>query len=247
MPQLYVRSSVDLPEALPRLRRLSLYRTLAYMLAELGAAVLLFTNETIFGLLRSLRPGMTWPQLALLLKVAAATGLVVFGRRLWRALRLYLTYRDIGRDLQPIARALLAALGYAGLVRSGAGLEAVVELKHDGSATCYLRGGSTYETGLFLRTLSEVLDPLDNPRYVLERQSRLWQLVSQHDYHAVPEVLGRTRKEAEAYAHFWQRYVGPGRLIYTRTLDGREELLRVRGRTLAAALAPRTEARSRWQ
>ncbi|WP_019949087.1 DEAD/DEAH box helicase family protein [Hymenobacter aerophilus] len=247
VPQLHVRPTVNLPESLPRLRRMSLQRTLAYLLAELGAAVALFASETLTSLLRSLRPGHSWAELLLFLKIAAVTALVVFGRRLWRALRLYLTYRDIGRDVEPIARALLAALRQAGLVQGGADLETVVEPAPDGSVTCYLRGGSTHETSLFLRTLAEVLDPLDNPRYVLERQSTLWQLIAQRDYHAVPEVLGRTKKEAETYARFWRQYVGPCHLLYTRTLEGREQLLQVRGRTLAAALAPRAKPRSRWQ
>ncbi|WP_126546850.1 DEAD/DEAH box helicase family protein [Hymenobacter amundsenii] len=247
VPQLRVRPDFELPEPLPRLRRLYLTRTLAYLLAELSCALLLFAEQALNVLARFTKQKHSVAELLLLLKIGAVVGLVMFGRRLWQALRLYLTYRDIGRDVEPIAQALLAALGRGGLVRAGAGLTAVAEREPDGSVTCSLLGGTAFEISVFLRNLAEILNPLDNPRYVLERQSTLWRLVPQRDYHAVPEELARTKKDAEHFAHCWHQRVGSCRLIFTRTLDGRQELLRVRGRTLATALAPRAEERSRWQ
>jgi hypothetical protein len=42
---------------------------------------------------------------------------------------------------------------------------------------------------------------------------------SDHKYHRVP---------AEALARHWRRYVGGGRLLYTRTAEGRSVLLQAR-------------------
>jgi hypothetical protein len=47
-------------------------------------------------------------------------------------------------------------------------------------------------------------------------------------YHRVPDVLAIRRERAEALAHYWQRYVGGGRLVYTRNDEGRRILLEAR-------------------
>ena len=41
---------------------------------------------------------------------------------------------------------------------------------------------------LFLNSLQQVLDPIENPRYLLHRESRGW-FATRRDYHAVPEEI----------------------------------------------------------
>jgi hypothetical protein len=36
-------------------------------------------------------------------------------------------------------------------------------------------------------------------------------------YHPVPDVLATRRENAEAFSRYWQRYVGGGTFVYTRT------------------------------
>jgi len=89
------------------------------------------------------------------------------------------------------------------------------------------------------------MGPLGDARYLIERDNvnlrhpiyrPLWRLVqrvldleqSTHAYHAVPSVLASHRERAEVLTHHWKRYVGGGRLVYTRTDAGRRILLQAR-------------------
>jgi hypothetical protein len=115
-----------------------------------------------------------------------------------------------------------------------------------GSVFCHLKGGNTYEKHLYLDPLREVLDPVENPRYLIERRS-WFTMLAQRDYHAVPRIVGTRKEYASWFADEWRSYVGPTKLIYTRTVKGRRALLRARQHSLAAAFQRRSERRSCWK
>ena len=69
---------------------------------------------------------------------------------------------------------------------------------------------------LFWIRCGRVLDPIDNPRYLLYRESRSW-FLKKRDYHAVPEEIGRRKEHAERFAQLWRKHIGPAELVYTRT------------------------------
>lgn len=111
---------------------------------------------------------------------------------------------------------------------------------------CRLEGATTCEHHAFLQALQEVLDPVNNPRYLVTRRS-VWAGLRRTDYHAVPAAIGRKKEWAEAFAREWQRLLGRTELIYTRTPEGRLHLLHARGHSLAVSLAPRSERVSCWR
>jgi hypothetical protein len=115
----------------------------------------------------------------------------------------------------------------------------------DGTVFCSVTGGGGAEQAIFLRTLGEVLAPIENPRYLLAR-TRLWRFFRE-DYFAVPEVLARKKEFAEMFAKKWRRFVGPVDLVYTRAPEGRRLLLRARIHSLAAAFQKRAERLSCWK
>ena len=44
----------------------------------------------------------------------------------------------------------------------------------------------------------------------------------------MPRGLGDRKQRAEAFLDGWHRHVGPGKLVYTRTVQGRLKLLQAR-------------------
>ena len=94
--------------------------------------------------------------------------------------------------------------------------------------------------------LQQVLEPVDNPRYLMVRESRLGP-VRRVDYHAVPDLIGQNKKFASHFAHRWNRYVGPSTLVYTRTADGRLTLLQARTKALSSAFQKRTDRVNVWE
>ena len=110
-----------------------------------------------------------------------------------------------------------------------------------GAIYCHLDGGTTYEKSLFIKAMQEILANIDNPRYLIIRKSLFLKIISQKDYHSVPEILGQNKKSAEYFARQWKRFVGSCKLIYTRTIEGRKILLKSRLNSLASEFEEKTE------
>ncbi|NIP34359.1 MAG: hypothetical protein GWN18_05385, partial [Thermoplasmata archaeon] len=57
------------------------------------------------------------------------------------------------------------------------------------------QGATYYETVQYLDALQQILDPIQNPRYIMVRKSSVGPF-SRRDYHAVPAILGAKRSFA---------------------------------------------------
>ncbi|EMR07139.1 hypothetical protein C772_00784 [Bhargavaea cecembensis DSE10] len=114
-----------------------------------------------------------------------------------------------------------------------------------GYYTCWLTVGTTREKTRFMNALAELLGPIENPRYLIVRRSRGFG--KRLDIHAVPEELGRKKETAETFLEEWKKRVGRAELIYTRTPEGRTQLLKARMRALSAAFVPEPERISGWR
>ena len=195
-----------------------------------------------------------------MLAASGAVGLVVSAPLFVRSLWLWLRHLPVDGSVRQIAEALLDAFCEHGLIR-GAGpgrpdllLTAVsdsrpgmsVNALEDGRVSIALTGASLFDQELFADALAELFGPIDNPRYLLVRQTSR-RLGARVDYHAVPEILATKQARAQSFSEAWQRRVGPASLLNTRTTEGRKLLLQARARAFSAALANRTERRDRWQ
>ena len=94
--------------------------------------------------------------------------------------------------------------------------------------------------------MQEILGPIENPKYILMRRAFLGRFLRQ-DYHVVPQALARKREYAEFYTVMWSKYVGPTKLIYTRTIEGRLMLLKARAHSLATSFQKRAERAKAWR
>lgn len=90
------------------------------------------------------------------------------------------------------------------------------------------------ENNLILKAVREVLEPVENPRYIIERHGLLFERFRTIDHHAVPEVIGKKKNTAEVFEKLWHKYVASGKLIYTRTIEGRKLLLKARKKTFSS-------------
>lgn len=140
-------------------------------------------------------------------------------------------YRSISPQacLKQMGTAVLKALKSAGTVESY-NTRVVAENCGEFATACYLEGGTTYEKSIFTEGISQLLDFIDNPRYLLvQREKFLW--FTHTEYFAVPEVLGNRKENAEELLRWMQRLAGHYRLVYTRTPDGRKTLLKARAKS----------------
>lgn len=67
------------------------------------------------------------------------------------------------------------------------------------------------------------------------------------DFHAVPLKIGVKKKNAEIFKKYWNRYVGPTNLIYTRTDEGRSALIKARIRAFSDTFAEKVKRQDMWK
>lgn len=144
-----------------------------------------------------------------------------------------------------IGTVILEALRAEGSLSATSEFRIHAERNKNGFVYCWISGGKGRDEAIFIRTLREVLRPVENPRYLLAR-ARILQYFGE-DYFAVPEVLARKKEFAELFAAKWRSRVGPVQLAYTRSPEGRRMLLRARMHSLSAEFQERAERLSCWK
>ena len=86
---------------------------------------------------------------------------------------------------------------------------------------------SPEENNLIIKCMREIVDPIENPRYIFIRKSRL-SFFHTADYHAMPNIIGQKKAYTDIFAGLWYKYIGACEVIYTRTQEGRRLLLKAR-------------------
>ncbi|MDO4784249.1 MAG: DEAD/DEAH box helicase family protein [Propionibacteriaceae bacterium] len=139
-----------------------------------------------------------------------------------------------------VAAAVADAMHAAGLVDAGS-TQVSAELVGE-EIRCFIAGVDAGQSALYAEALDEALQPVADPRYVVSRHvvtavnattlmRAAWtgRLADAQTWHPVPSALGRRRRDAEAYHRAWNRWVGEGELLYTRSPEGEGVLAAVRG------------------
>ena len=183
---------------------------------------------------------------AALFAVSVLAALFLDARSAYRVVRRMFTELPADAVLLDMARALLAALRDVGAVSPNLqdAYVRAVENEWDGIQV-FLDYASPEDSATFASAFREMMGPLGDARYIIERNSAsmrnlvyrpLWRVVrvlwpgqvEVKAYHRVPGMLAARRRDAEKLAAYWRKYVGGGRLIYTRSPEGRDILLRAR-------------------
>ena len=161
---------------------------------------------------------------------------------------LWLAYRHgpVASSIRQIGRVVLDSLSHAGVIKTPLKKMAVnARTFRSGGVHCSLIGGTTYEASVFLDAMQELLDPVENPRYLLLRRDTLRR--GAIDYHAVPTPIGRNGDDARYLTDRWRKAVGRCELVYTRNPEGRKTLLKARTEALSAAFVPGSRRISIWR
>ena len=172
---------------------------------------------------------------------------LIFLPNFLRASWLFLKHGTIKSSMKQIGVVLLKSLIYKGDIKTDyRKMKIKTEKGEMGTVYCHLEGATPRETAIYLDALEEILNPIENPRYLLIRKSILLDKLGQLDYHAVPSRIGEKKEYAEFYAQQWKKYIGKMELIYTRNVIGRRILLKARTHSLSSHFVPSAERISRW-
>lgn len=100
----------------------------------------------------------------------------------------------------------------------------------------------------FACCMEELWGVIDNPRYLLMRQTRSGRT---DEYYAVPEVFGKQKERAAVFEKNMRRALGKFQIVYTRTPEGRKILLRARTKSFVnknqEALLGKKVARGKYE
>lgn len=228
----------------------SLYfnKTIRNLIAVLISGLLAFGFDSLKAFLRSIKNIRTLHDLYVFLSMIGISGIIIFGGLTIKTLRLYIKYRDISKDIHKIGKALVNTLVKAKIIESDiTNLNVNTSIDDWGAIYCHLDGGTSYEKSIFINALMEIINPIDNPRYVIVRKNKFLFFIDQKDYHAVPEIIGKNKKLAELFEYQWRQHVGNCKLIFTHTISGRKALLKSRMQSLSAQFTQNVEHVNKWK
>ncbi|OPB91248.1 hypothetical protein BB021_04135 [Elizabethkingia ursingii] len=210
----------------------SLSKSIGHFMGMLISSVLMFWAEFLGGIIKSLKSFQTLEGAYLFIFLFGIAGFLTYGGMFYRSLMQYLRYKNISKNLEKIARAILSSLISERAIRTSIEkLRIVVSSDEKGNSVCHLEGGSYSEASIFILTLQELLSKIDNPRYLLKTKGILF-LKNSINYYPVPDIFGRNKKSAELFARNWIEKSGAASLVFTRTIEGRKLLLTLRFKAL---------------
>ena len=222
-------------------------KTVKNVLLTLFSGVLGFGGQAISSFLNNLRNITTLRELGFLLSTFGLVGVFVFGGYSFKAVKLWWRYQNISKDFLNIGTSLLKSLQFEGAIKNDKKILVETESDENGLVICNLKNATTQENSVFLHALQELVSPIDKPRYVLFRQDRFLFFLFKKDYHAVPEILGRNKKNAAFFLKDWNNRVGNAQLFFTQNTAGRKTLIKARFSSYASNFQNKSEIVNEWK
>jgi hypothetical protein len=123
-----------------------------------------------------------------------------------------------------------------------------VEYLPNGEIACFLTGATAKEEILFVTCLQELLEPVDNARYMIEQSGWFQEKFGLANYYSVPSIFTTNKKDASLFYRYWKIFVSDeARLTFTRTRDGRKQLLKARFHYLNTENGLKTKTSAIWR
>jgi len=196
-----------------------------FFIAELSVTILLFYFEFILeGFQLILSRGITPFVYAFM-----AAFLFRFGYKLYKAVLLYVRYGYLHKKIRKIGLAILNTLHELNFLNTEiSNIEVISNRLNKGDVVCSLVGATDYENTLFSRALSELLDPVDSPRYLIIKTSFFRKRLKIENFYSVPELFGNKKENALVFKKYWATFMGQNKLVFTRQVEGRKLLLKAR-------------------
>ncbi|MDR6490048.1 superfamily II DNA or RNA helicase [Chryseobacterium vietnamense] len=196
------------------------------------SSLLLFWQDIMMGVLRNIDEIKSIKSFSLLVSLFGIAGIFVYGGKFYRSAKQYLRCKDVGRQLSSLAEIILYGLIQEKVIHTSIEkLRIVSSSDNNKNAFCYLDGGSQYENAQFIQTLQELVSQIDNPRYLL-KQKRGLLFLKKDMYYPIPDIFAKNKKNAEFFTKLWDKMIGKSELVFTRTVEGREILLKLRFQAL---------------
>ncbi len=210
----------------------NLGKSIKNLFFTLISTVLMFGADFLAGVLKGHKSFHSIHSVSGFIVLFGIAGFLTYGGMFYRTLIQYLKYVNSSKKLEKISKVVIHSLCEEGIFRTPIEqLSVVVESDKNGNRICYLQGGNQNEMSQFILTLQELFSPIDNPRYLIKNQGFI-RFLEETDYYPVPELFGKNKKSAERFAKYWSSEVERAEVIFTRTIETRKLVLKLRFRNL---------------
>lgn len=163
------------------------------------------------------------------IKIIGLVVLAIFGYQLYGLTIYYLRHGFLHKKLKRMGLAVLETMEDLQILNTRRSFISIhSEELSNGVVTCNLKGASNFEDALFLSTLTELLEPVKSPRYVLVSTNFFKKGFNTENFYPVPEVFGKNKEDAGRFHENWTHYMGKNKLVYTRQSEGRRLMLKAR-------------------
>ncbi|RDK88590.1 type III restriction/modification enzyme restriction subunit [Marinirhabdus gelatinilytica] len=220
-----LKVNYEKPQTHGQLKKLYFKDALRFLILELSAIFTVLLPELFFkNLTTLLAKGVLFFIYALVLGFA-----MILLPKTVKVVTLYLKYGRRDKELIKIAHALKTAMVAKGMILEAEQKVSIkVDAFEDGSLSCYLLGASAKEGILFVTYLQEIINPIENPRYIIAQSNWVRKKLGFSNYYSVPKVFGERKADAMVFYKAWKRYNGVAQFIFTRNTKGRKLLLKAR-------------------
>ena len=94
---------------------------------------------------------------------------------------------------------------------------------NNGRVSAWIEGASLQESNLFITCLTEIFSKTESQRYIIStKRNNLTR------YYNIPKIFSNNKENAQSFADLWSKAIGKVELIYTKSAEGRKELLKAR-------------------
>lgn len=159
----------------------------------------------------------------------------------------YLKTGTVEGVMKQVAITILETMSSQGIIKSSIKNVGLHVTNNEGLIFVSCNNLPTEENNLFIQSLQEFLDPVENPRYLLIKHSTFLGRVKQSDYFSLPATLSANKKSVEIFKMLWEKYIGECEIVYTRNVEGRKLLLKARKDASSAIKRKRSKRLSKWQ
>lgn len=180
--------------------------------------------------------------------ILLASLIASFGVKLYKAVKLYIKHGFLYKEIHKFGDAILATLNTLNYLTTSIEILHVESyLENDGAIFCGLVGGTQLEETQFNNALSDLLAPIESPRYLIIKKSWFKKALDIEKFYPVPEIFGDKKKKALAFQKHWNAFVGDSKLVYTRQTEGRKLLLKARLHHISTSFIKTTRAVTIWK
>jgi len=152
-----------------------------------------------------------------------------YGYKTFLAIKMYIQYGFMHKKIKRMGNAVLQTLSDLGYITSDMKTISIQSNLFDkGNVSCIITGVNQYESTLFINALEEIVQPIENPRYLIIIKNYFRKKMNIQNFYAVPTIFGTHKKDSSLFLKNWKNELGHSKLFYTRKLEGRRLLLKAR-------------------